>query len=115
MPAGAGGQPGLALVDTPDLDSVEPANRQWTRRAIEAAVWSSTLQPEKVSNFEINREIRNGRARNAWFFALNKIDSVAPRDLEVASGNTSTSACANWALSRMTASVFSSAPNARRT
>jgi GTP-binding protein EngB required for normal cell division len=75
------GHPGLALVDTPDLDSIEAGNRQWTRRVLETVdVVIYVASPDKVSNFEINREIREWTRQKRWFFVLNKIDTLSRED-----------------------------------
>lgn len=75
------GHPGLALVDTPDLDSIELGNRQWTRRVLETAdVVLYVTSPDKVSNFEVNREIREWARQKRWFFVLNKTDTLSPEE-----------------------------------
>ncbi len=66
---------GLVLVDTPDLDSVETANRDITRRVIEAAdVLVYVTIPDRVGDFVMNETVRASAERKRWFFVLNKAD-----------------------------------------
>ena len=75
-------KPGIALIDTPDVDSVLKTNQAVARKIVETSdivVYVTT--PDKVSNFEVDREIRAWSAQKRWFFVLNKVEHIAAPDL----------------------------------
>lgn len=66
---------GLALADAPDLDSVEPANREAARRVIACAdIIIYVCDPDKVSNLDLLAEVRAWALKKRWLFVLNKTD-----------------------------------------
>jgi GTP-binding protein EngB required for normal cell division len=69
--------PGMALIDAPDVDSVESTHVERTRRFVAAAdVVVYVSSPDKRANFTIHEQVRQWSARKRWFFVLNKIDLV---------------------------------------
>lgn len=74
--------PGLALIDTPDLDSAMSEHRVRARHAIEAAdIVVYVALPEKRSSFIITDELKEWASRKHWFFVLNKVDRCDPDDV----------------------------------
>lgn len=68
---------GVALIDTPDVDSVVGAHGALTRQALGLAdlvVYVTT--PDKRAVFDVTNEVRVAAARARWFFVLNKADMV---------------------------------------
>lgn len=70
-------EPGLALIDSPDLDTIDADNRACARALTERAdiVVYMTI-PDKRANFSIAQEVREWARRKRWFFVLNKADTV---------------------------------------
>ena len=74
---------GVALIDAPDVDSVETAHLERTRRLVERAdIVVYVGSPDKRANFSVHQEIRRWAARKRWFFVLNKMDQIPDRDRE---------------------------------
>ncbi|MCB2185223.1 MAG: GTPase domain-containing protein [Deltaproteobacteria bacterium] len=70
-------QEGLALVDTPDLDSLELANREVARQAIALAdIVVYVTDPDKVSNLDLLTEVRDWSEKKRWLFVMNKADTL---------------------------------------
>ncbi|GAB6059771.1 GTPase [Desulfonatronum parangueonense] len=80
--------PGVALIDAPDVDSVEIEHLERTRKLIEIAdIVVHVGSPDKRANFRINDEVRRWSLRKRWFFVLNKMDQIAERDQESVIGD----------------------------
>jgi len=66
-----------ALIDTPDVDSVEEDNRKRTRIVMEMAdVIIYVTSPDKRANFTVDKELREWASRKRWFFVMNKVDTL---------------------------------------
>jgi energy-coupling factor transporter ATP-binding protein EcfA2 len=73
---------GLALIDTPDLDSAILTNRQQARAAVELAdIVVYVALPDKRSSFTITQELKKWASRKHWFFILNQVDTCDPTEL----------------------------------
>jgi energy-coupling factor transporter ATP-binding protein EcfA2 len=80
-----GGVPGLILVDTPDIDSVEAQHLDTARTVLEwADIVLYVTSPDKRANEDVLREMRAWSGRKRWFFALNKADTLPAADREEA-------------------------------
>ncbi|SDB25727.1 Predicted GTPase [Desulfonatronum thiosulfatophilum] len=80
--------PGVALIDAPDVDSVEALHLDRTRKLIEIAdIVVHVGSPDKRANFRINDEVRRWSLRKRWFFVLNKMDQIAELDREAVIGD----------------------------
>jgi GTP-binding protein EngB required for normal cell division len=68
-------KPGICLIDTPDLDSVLRTNREVARKVVQMAdIIVYVTISDKVSDFEIDHEIREWASEKRWFFVMNKAD-----------------------------------------
>lgn len=68
---------GIALVDCPDIDSVDRENREKTRRILAVAdVVVFVTDPVKRANFEIHTEVLVWSERKRWYFVMTKADLV---------------------------------------
>lgn len=68
---------GIALVDCPDIDSVDRENREKTRRILSVAdVVVFVTDPVKRANFEIHAEVLDWSERKRWYFVMTKADLV---------------------------------------
>jgi energy-coupling factor transporter ATP-binding protein EcfA2 len=68
---------GVVLIDCPDIDSLEIANREKTRRILAMAdVVVLVSDPAKRSNFVIHQEVSEWKERKRWYFVLTKADHV---------------------------------------
>ncbi|MSR32916.1 MAG: hypothetical protein EXR99_15590 [Gemmataceae bacterium] len=66
---------GVVLADCPDIDSVDQANRERTRRLVHAAdIVVYVTDPEKRANFAIHQEVEEWSSRKRWYFVLTKAD-----------------------------------------
>jgi GTP-binding protein EngB required for normal cell division len=119
---------GLALIDTPDVDSVERSHRATASAVIETAdVLVYITSPDKRANFDIDHEIRRWAGEARWFFVLNKIDTIPEAEHEAVRSDflervrglgfacpeaqcflVSAVGPATYALGRLRAAVFSS-------
>ena len=75
---------GLAVIDSPDMDTIDADNRACARALTERAdIVVYVTIPDKRANFSIAQEVREWARRKRWFFVLNKIDTVPAEEKTV--------------------------------
>ncbi|MDD2998599.1 MAG: 50S ribosome-binding GTPase [Candidatus Riflebacteria bacterium] len=69
--------PGMVLIDTPDLDTINDNNVRLARETISASdIVVCVTTPDKRSDFAINSRVIEWSSRKRWFFVINKLDTV---------------------------------------
>ena len=66
---------GVVLVDCPDIDSIDQANREKTRQILGLAdIVVFVTDPAKRANFVIHSEVKDWSERKRWYFVMTKLD-----------------------------------------